>query len=109
MTPKVHMIGRFAIRRIPVVKYSRIEFRLNPNQVRRLNRWLRDVHHAAAEQQLREMQEGTRRIPYRYVPYYGAIGGGLTFTFTSTGLGIGCSVTEAITGRTLNLTEYEDW
>lgn len=55
------------------------------------------------------MQEGIRRIPYLYVPYYGAIGGGLTFKFTPTGLGMGCSVTEAITGRTLNLSDYEGW
>jgi hypothetical protein len=97
------------VRRIPPKKYSRIEFHLTPKQVRRLNRWLLNVHNAAAEQQLRDMADGTRLIPYRYVPYYGAIGGGLTFTFTPTGLGLGCSVTEAITGRTLNLSDYEDW
>ena len=96
-------------RRIPPKKYSAIEFHLTPKQVRCLNRWLREVNQAVAEQQLRDMADGTRLIPYRYVPYYGAIGGGLTFCFTPTGIGLGCSVTEAITGRTLNLSDYEDW
>jgi hypothetical protein len=96
-------------RRVPPHKFTAIEFRLNPKKVRWLNRWLKDVLAAAAEQQLRDMANGTRRIPYRYVPYYGAIGGGLTFRFTPTGLGLGCSVTEAITGRTLNLSDYEEW
>lgn len=90
-------------------KYSQIEFHLSARQVRLLNRWLRDVHNAAAETQVREMADGTRRIPYRYVPYYGAIGGGLTFQFVPTGLGVACSVKEFITGRTLSLSEYDQW
>lgn len=109
MVSKNQMTRLMTTRRIPPDKYSAIHFSLNPKQVRWLNRWLKDVHRAAADQQLRQMQEGIRRIPYLYVPYYGAIGGGLTFKFTPAGLGMGCSVTEAITGRTLNLTDYEDW
>jgi hypothetical protein len=103
------MSRSFTTRRTHPHKFSGIEFRLNPSQVRLLNRWIKDVHAAAADQQIRDMQDGTRRIPYLYVPYYGAIGGGLTFRFVPTGVGLGCSVTEAITGRTLNLSDYEDW
>lgn len=42
-------------------------------------------------------------------PYYGAIGGGLSYTFTPTGLGTIITVKEAITCKTLNVTEALDW
>ena len=42
-------------------------------------------------------------------PYYGAIGGGLSYAFTPTGLGNICVVTEAITGKSLNVAEATNW
>lgn len=42
-------------------------------------------------------------------PYYGAIGGGLTYSFTGTGLGIILVVKEATTGKELNVTAALDW
>ena len=42
-------------------------------------------------------------------PYYGAIGGGLTYSFMPTGLGSIVTVTETITGKTLNVSEALDW
>ncbi len=40
-------------------------------------------------------------------PYYGAIGGGLTYMFTPTGLGTIKTVVEAHTGEKLDLTDYD--
>lgn len=40
---------------------------------------------------------------------YGAIGGGYTYEFTPTGLGIIFKVTNAVTKQTLDLTEYDKW
>lgn len=42
-------------------------------------------------------------------PYYGAIGGGLSYCFTPTGLGNLVSVTESITGKTLNVSDALGW
>jgi hypothetical protein len=42
-------------------------------------------------------------------PYYGAVGGGLTYSFTPTGLGDIIVVKESITGKELNVSEALDW
>lgn len=42
-------------------------------------------------------------------PYYGAIGGGLTYEFTPTGVGTIVKVKESSTGLELDLTDYESW
>jgi hypothetical protein len=42
-------------------------------------------------------------------PYYGAIGGGLTYSFSPTGLGMIITVKETITGKELNVTNALDW
>jgi hypothetical protein len=42
-------------------------------------------------------------------PYYGTIGGGLTYCFTPTGLGDIVVVREATTGEEINVTDYENW
>lgn len=94
---------------VPPTVYSKVEFRLTSNQIGLLNAWLKGIHQEAAAIQLRQIEEGKRHVPFPYVPYYGAVGGGLTFRFTSTGIGPACSVTEAITGKTLDLSEYENW
>lgn len=42
-------------------------------------------------------------------PYYGTIGGGVTYSFTGTGLGYILVVKEATTGKELNVTQALDW
>lgn len=42
-------------------------------------------------------------------PYYGAIGGGVSYNFTPTGLGTIITVTEITTGKTLNVNEATRW
>lgn len=42
-------------------------------------------------------------------PYYGTIGGGYTYHFMPTSLGTVLTVTEFITGETINLTNYDNW
>jgi hypothetical protein len=43
------------------------------------------------------------------MPYYGAMGGGVSYHFLSTSLGDIITVKEAITGKELNVTEALDW
>lgn len=42
-------------------------------------------------------------------PYYGAVDGGLSYTFIPTGLGTIITVKETITGKKLNVSEACDW
>ena len=42
-------------------------------------------------------------------PYYGAIGGGLKYSFTPTGIGTIVEVTNTILDETLDLTDYDGW
>lgn len=42
-------------------------------------------------------------------PYYGACGGGLTYEITPTSLGTVVVVRETVTGKGLNLTDYDAW
>jgi len=42
-------------------------------------------------------------------PYYGATGGGLSYTFIPTSLGTIITVKEAITGKELNVSDACDW
>jgi hypothetical protein len=40
---------------------------------------------------------------------YGAIGGGLTYSFTPNNIGLVFTVTEALTGEVLDLSDYDSW
>lgn len=43
------------------------------------------------------------------LPYGGAAGGHLSYIFTPTSLGVAFEVKENVSGKTINLTRYEDW
>jgi len=43
------------------------------------------------------------------VPYYGTAGGGVTYSFLPTSLGTIITVTETITGKSLNVSDACDW
>ena len=42
-------------------------------------------------------------------PRYGAAGGGYTYSFIPTGIGLIVKVTEYYTKKTLDLSDYESW
>lgn len=43
------------------------------------------------------------------VPYYGACGGALTYSFTPTSIGTVLTVTHGVTKEKLDLTDYDSW
>jgi hypothetical protein len=53
-----------------------------------------------------EFNEKTNNGEY---PYYGAIGGGLEYIFTPTGLGDCLVVREHFTKEEINVTDYDNW
>lgn len=72
-------------------------FSINTEQQKKINRWF-------GEQQKVYMKK--HKIG---VPYYGAIGGELSYHFTPTSLGVVLKITHNGTRETLDATDYEDW
>lgn len=91
----------------PAKKYSNVGFELRAGQVEKLNIWLAEVNARAVEVQLASPLP--KLFPKTAFPYYGTIGGGITFSFTPTGVGLVCKVRESLTGEELDLSEYADW
>ncbi len=61
------------------------------------------------EDQQKQISKWVKRIQKKHGDYYGAIGGGVTYMFTPTGLGVVLEVKESKTGETLNVTDYDNW
>ena len=106
-------------------------FVLTESQIKQLNEWVIGVEQRAAaiqaaqiKQKIKYFSEGgevdeicqgmtsnhySTFFSRHALPYYGSIGGGFSFTFTPLGIGMGCSVTESITGESIDLSEYDSW
>lgn len=88
-----------------------MQFQITDEQVRKISAWQQEVSAKVIEQQRKSMSPedfSMLTMDGKY-PYYGASGGGLTFSFTPTSLGCVVKVTEALTGEELDITDYEDW
>jgi hypothetical protein len=72
-------------------------FCLDETQKEKLAEWMR-----LQEEKVAKMQE-------REDAYYGAIGGGYTYMFTPTGLGVVTIVRNGVTKEEINLTDYDTW
>lgn len=84
-------------------------FSLTEEQLAKLNVWHEEVNRRAAENQA-NTPIGEKFIAMGLrLPYYGAIGGALTFSFSGTSLGTACKVQEVITGEEIDLTDYDSW
>lgn len=79
-------------------------FELDEKQTKQLCEWLIGV-----KQRAYEKQGKVDTFQTEGVPYYGAIGGGLTYSFTPTSLGTVVVVKEMITGEEINLTDFDSW
>jgi len=96
------------------VPYKHVRFELSEDQVATLNEWMAGVHQRAIQIQQERMAQQTSEDrekshqPSR-LPYYGAIGGGVTFQFSETSLGLVCKVRESITKEEVDLSEYDMW
>lgn len=55
-----------------------------------------------------ELQKNTEFFKFG-VPYYGATGGGYTYCFTPTSLGLVVKIRNNITKEELDLTDYDSW
>lgn len=80
-----------------------IHFTLDEKQIKKFEEWVAEVRTRAAAAQALEDTDGPAS------PYYGAIGGGITFSFTPTSLGTVTKAKEAITGEEIDLSDYINW
>jgi hypothetical protein len=76
-------------------------FNLNVAEKAVVDAWLESL--------LPEIKAKGGRIDVGGTPYYGAMGGGVIYSFLSTSLGDIITVKEAITGKELNVTEALGW
>jgi len=80
-----------------------MKFELTDKQIEKFRQWRKDL-----EQRMLASDPGLDHLGIGSV-YYGAAGGGYTFSFTPTGLGDCVSVQEAFSKEELNLTDYDTW
>lgn len=74
-----------------------MNFLIPEDKYKLLSDWIEEQDRIIAERQQRDEA------------YYGAIGGGVTYQFTPTSLGVVCKVRHALTNAELDLTDYENW
>lgn len=93
-----------------------MKFSLNENQVLKLKTWQAEQNAQAVEKQKQQHEDcnlepdGTYEMCWEAgYPYTGAIGGGNTYMFSPTSLGVCVSVLNTVTGNKIDLTEYENW
>ena len=93
-------------------KESDMEFKLSKEQRKKLQEWKIRVAKAGIDKQ----REVVRDPGWEYKtswelghPYTGAIGGGITYCFTPTSLGVSVVVKDQVTKLEIDLTEYEHW
>jgi hypothetical protein len=72
-------------------------FKLDDKQSEKFDRWRTEQDEKVATAQ------GNK------IPYYGAIGGAYTFSFTPTTLGTVVTITNGLTNDKIDLTKYDEW
>ena len=81
-----------------------MQFALNKAEIAVINDWVESLRPEIMAKQGKKYDDISPNEPY-----YGATGGGLTYSFIPTSLGDIIVVKEAITGKELNVTDALDW
>lgn len=87
-------------------------FEVTQGQKDTIREWLDEVIYPAAiaKQKLEHPNDEAYKISWEMgVPYCGAIGGDVKYTFSPTGLGDGLVVSTCWNDETLNVTDYDSW
>lgn len=91
-------------------------FVLDEKQEAVLREWEKEQDKETVKKQQQDLRDGRydgdpfrRHLAEVGEPYYGTIGGSLTFKFTPTSLGAICVVEHNVTKATINLTDYDSW
>lgn len=93
-------------------------FSIDDNQQKKLDAWLKEQTKAACDIQIARLEcKASKTVDDQIkiemckkgTPYYGAIGGSITYQFTPTGLGVICKVIHNFTKAEIDITDYENW
>jgi len=89
-------------------------FKLTEDQTIKLAEWVLEQDKLAIEHQKKLFADDTPPLHISDcwdmdIPYYGAINGNLTFSFTPTSIGIITVVKNTMTNNEIDLTDYESW
>lgn len=89
----------------------KIQVDLTDKQEKQFKAWEAEQDKICLEKQLAQMSEEDKLVLTNdgESPYYGAIGGSITWMITRTSLGFIIKVRHAGTEETINLTDYENW
>jgi acyl CoA:acetate/3-ketoacid CoA transferase alpha subunit len=83
-----------------------MNFQLTTHQITKYQKWYETLKPKFMQAQVLDNENMHNGV---FEVNYGAIGGGITFMFTPTGLGDVIRVQENITGEILDLTDYANW
>ena len=90
-----------------------MQFELTDEDIAKVKTWRDEQDQIVLERQRASVTAGANKFPSGLIddghPYYGAIGGALTYSFTPTSIGTVTTVTHGATGEVLNLTDYDNW
>lgn len=88
-------------------------FVITEEEQKRIAAWCKEQDAKAAhiQQQSGQYKDDPHKedLLRRGMPYYGAVGGSLTYHFTPTAIGTVFAVSHAVTKETLDLTDYDSW
>lgn len=79
-------------------------FQLDADQLEKLATWCHGQDDVYAQKQRKPGVSETLGLPY-----FGAIGGSLSHTFTPTGIGLVCKVKHNGTQEEIDLSDYDSW
>ena len=102
---------------------KKLVFEIEAELVPKLNAWIHDIDEKVAREQVRTGTLKDRvRLPEAILrvvsdslehgeplPYYGAIDGAYTYSFSPTSLGCVVKVRNTVTGDEIDLTDYSHW
>lgn len=84
-------------------------FELTVEQQTKVDSWAAEIDARVAKQQFEEGGDAAMWTDGGKYPYYGAIGGELTYSFTPTSLGMVVAVKHSREEKPLDVTEYDSW
>ncbi len=83
-------------------------FALDDDQKAKLAVWTA-AQNAKVLAKQREQNDPIIRLFIEDGPYYGAIGGELTYCFTPNSIGMSVTVKHSVTGEEIDLTDFDSW
>ena len=88
-----------------------MRFELTKDDLKRLAKWVKKQDKAYYKEQLKVIpkDDPIREFLKDGQPYYGAVGGSLTYSFTPTSVGTVVKVRHAGTKEIFDLTDYASW